>query len=367
MAREEKRRFVGIDLGKRTYSVAFCVEGEDYKLSNGKTSVDGRLALYKKLKPTDTVALEAGNMAFIFAVELQKTVGCAGDVLNSSRLLFICRSEKKTDKEDCKKLAWAVRRFPREELPVVAVPSEQEMKRRKLVRSYDRAKRLRTKLVNQMHSLFVSQGITTVVKSDLATAKDRDEAIKMLTGLEREEADWLAVEIASCEGRVKHLEGLMKADAKGDEKIERLQQVPGVGEKTSYAFTAYVNEERFRNGSEVSNFLGLVPRVYMSGDTNHYGKITKRGNRYLRSLLVEASWVLVYSKTDSALKQRYRYMTETKGMGKKTAIVAIARRLAVLLYTLLKSKTDFEPRRFTPSEERRVKLAEKLAEEALAA
>ena len=75
------------------------------------------------------------------------------------------------------------------------------------------------------------------------------------------------------------------------------------------------------------------------------GGITKRGNGYVRTLLVQAAWALVRSKSGGALKDRYRYMTQTKGLGKKKSIIAVARRLAALLWTLLRNGTDYETRK----------------------
>ena len=68
-------RYVGIDLGKRTYEVAIVGKSGVTK-SNGKTHVAGRQGLYKKLRPSDTVALEAGSFAFIMAKEMEAAVGC---------------------------------------------------------------------------------------------------------------------------------------------------------------------------------------------------------------------------------------------------------------------------------------------------
>ena len=73
----------------------------------------------------------------------------------------------------------------------------------------------------------------------------------------------------------------------------------------SFAFFAYVRPERFENASQVSNYLGLAPRVYMSGDTVRYGRITKSGNGYVRALPVQAAWALVRSKAGGRLKERY--------------------------------------------------------------
>jgi len=155
----------------------------------------------------------------------------------------------------------------------------------------------------------------------------------------------------------------MKEEAAGDEEIERLQGVPGVGPKVAFAFVSYVAVERFENAGQVSNYFGLVPRVYMSGETVRYGKITKRGNSYARALLVQAAWALTRSKAGGKLKQRYEYMTVEKAISKKKAIVAIARRLAELLYTLMRDGTKHEARPFI----RENKAVEEIIQEAMSA
>jgi transposase len=270
---------------------------------------------------------------------------------------------KKTDKEDALKLAHIVEDYKEERLPLVPVPSEEEMKRRKMVGSYRREQRMRNQGINRLHGLFLAQGITDVVKSDLATAEARAEAVKELGGLEREEAEHIVACLKLYEGRIKAVEGQMAEEAKGDEEIERLQTVPGVGPKISFAFVAHVAAERFENGSQVSNYIGLVPRVYMSGETERYGRITKRGNGFLRALLVQGAWALIRSKKGGSLKERYEYMTAEKGISKKKAIVAIARRLSELLYTLMKNGTNYEVRKFKVRKEE----GEKLAREAISA
>ena len=76
------------------------------------------------------------------------------------------------------------------------------------------------------------------------------------------------------------------------QEINRLKTIPGVGDKTALAFTAYVGDgKRFNNGDEVANYLGLVPRVDCSGSINRYGHITKKGNRIVRALLYQAAQV----------------------------------------------------------------------------
>ena len=359
MKAEKGTRFVGIDLGKRTYEVAFVDKNNKVTRSNGRTFVAGRQALYRKLRAGDKVALEAGNLAFTMAKEMEAAVpGIRVYVLNPSQLSIIYASMKKTDKEDSLKLAHILMDYREERLPVVPVPSDKEMHRRKQLSSYYRAQQSRNRFINQLHALFVSQGITTKVKADLATSESRKAAIEELTGLEREEAEYLCNYLAICEGRIQLLEKQMADEAAGDEVIERLQSVPGVGPKVSFAFAAHVAPERFENASQVSNYLGLVPRVYISGETVRYGRITKRGKGYIRALLVQAAWALVRSKKGGKLKEQFNYMTIEKSISKKKAIVAIARRLGEMLYTLMKYGTEFEVRQYVPQKEESKKLAQ---------
>jgi len=367
---EEKKRaatrFIGIDLGKRTYEMAIVGKNGKVAKSGGKTFAAGRQALYKKLLPGDKVALEAGGIAFIMAKEIEAAVGCKVYVLNPSQLAIIYRSMKKTDKEDSLKLAHIIEDFKEERLPTVPVPGDKEIKRRKLLAGYRRAVQSRNRDINHMHGLFVSQGITTKVRKELASVENREEAIKELSGLEFQEAEYLMKRIALCEERIAALGKQMEEESAGDKEIEKLKSVPGVGPKVAFAWVAHIAVERFENASQVGNYLGLVPRVYMSGDTVRYGKITKRGNGYLRALLVQAAWALIRSKKGGALKERYEYMTVEKSKSKKQAIVAVARRLAELMYTLLKEGNVYETRKFVP-EKKNNRKGEELASLALGA
>ena len=361
---EEKKqagtRYVGIDVGKRTYEVAIVGKQGKVEKSNGKTTVEGRRALYKRLRVEDKVALEAGNMAFIIAKEVEAAVGCHVYVLNPSHLALIYGSMKKTDKEDALKLAHIVEDYPEARLPVVAVPSDKEMGRRKLLASCRREVQSRIRGINRLHGLFVAQGVTTMKKQDLATAAHRQTAIEVLKGFERKEAEHLLACLELYEGRIAELEKCIAGEAASDEQMQRLQSVPGVGPKVSFAFVAHVSAERFENAGQVSNYLGLVPRVYISGDTVRYGRITKRGNGYLRALLVQAAWAATRSKQGGGLKARYEYMTRTKGISRKKAIVGIARRMAALLYTLMRDNAQYEIRPFI-KDKKETKALAKLA------
>jgi len=341
----KKRRFVGIDLGKREYTMAIIGKTGKMSIHQGKTSIQGRHALYNKLERTDKVALEAGNLAFIMAMEIQDRVGSEVRVLNSAKLPFIWDAPTKTDKEDAMKLAHLVEERRDEKLPLVPLPSEKEMARRKLLANYSREVKGRTRLINLLHALFVHQGYTTVVKKNLATAEKRLVAIKILQGQESEEAGWILKHLELYEMRIHELKDKIQQEAKADEDMQLLQTITGVGPIVSYAYVAHVGDgSRFSSGSQVSNYLGFVPRLDYSGTIQRNGHITKRGNGYLRSLLIQSAWAMVRYGHGGSLKERYVHLTLFQGKSKKKTIVSIGRRMAELMYSVLRSKTKYEPR-----------------------
>jgi transposase len=284
-------------------------------------------------------------------------------VLNAAKLPFIWDAATKTDKEDAMKLAHMVEERRDEKLPIVPLPSREEMARRKLLANYAREMRNRIRHINTLHALFVHQGHTMVVKKNLATAARRQEVIAVLGGQEREEAEWVLKYLELHEQRIGELQGRIKETAKKDQSMKLLQTVAGVGPVVAYAYVAHVGDgSRFSAVGQVSNYLGFVPRLDYSGSIRHQGHIWKRGNGYLRGLLVQAAWSLVRSHYGGALRERYRYMT-LQGMSKKKSIVSSngrfeARRMAEMLYSILKNKIGYEVRPWAGSKRPGVQLAE---------
>jgi len=356
---ETKRRYVGIDLGKRAYTLAIINRNGTMSMHQGKTSEQGRQALYHLLEKSDKVALEAGNLAFIMAREIMERVGCEVRVLNAAKLPFIWDAPTKTDKEDAMKLAHLVEERRDEKLPIVPLPTEQELDKRKTLASYAREMRNRTRHINTLHALFVHQGHTTIVRKDLATAAKRQEAVKLLMGFEREEAVWILQYLELHEQRIKELKDKIQQEAKNDVSMQNLQSIPGVGPVVAYAFTAHIGDgSRFSTGAQVSNFIGFVPRLDYSGTIQRNGAITKQGNGYVRGLLVQAAWTAVRSKTGGALQERYKYKTAGQGTSKKKTIVAIGRRLAEIMYAILRNKTTYEVRQWNGIQDKMTMMVE---------
>ena len=131
--------------------------------------------------------------------------------------------------------------------------------------------------------------------------------------------------------------------AKKDKVTTLLMSIPGVGPATAALFVATIDDpNRFKDGEKVASYLGLTPSVFQSGDTEYRGRITKTGDKMLRWLLVEAAHILLTRSSSSCgLKRWGMKIQEAKGVGK--ARVAVARRLAGIMWRLWKEQQTFNP------------------------
>lgn len=344
---QQKIRFVGIDLGKTKYTVKIIQENGKVIGWEGKTTVGGRNELYKQLRSTDRVGIEVCSLAMKMVKEMNQKVGCDIAMMDAHQLAVIYNTVKKNDKEDALKLARLVQKNSNEELPIVNLPTEQETKRRNLLTENKELKQSRTQEINRLHAIYLRCGFTEVVKKNLATKKNREEIAKLLKDFDLQQAHRIMARIDLIEEECAVVETEIEKEVKDDTRIELLETVPGVGKLTAMAFVAYIGDgSRFKNASQVAASIGLVPKIDMSGSINRYGSISKHGCGYLRSLLVMASWSLTRSKEGGALKDKYNFMVKYQSKNKRKAIVAVARKLAELLYIILKTGKPYEKRNF---------------------
>ena len=277
-------RFVGIDLGKRTYEMCIVDQKGKITRTGGKTDFAGIDRLCEKLNGDD-----AGRLAVIYM------------------------STRKTDKEDSLKLAKLLKNHDEDELPIVTPPSDEEWERRKLLSEYRSLKCQRTKEINKLHAIFEHNGYTQFVRKDMCSEKNRANILPLLKGYEKEEAERLTL----LEKQIEQLLQKINAEVESDAKIQKVMTVPGIGPITALAYVAYVGDvKRFDNAHQVSNFIGFVPKVDNSCTICRSGHTTKKGNPLLRSLLVQAAWATVKSKNGGALREKYKYMAESRCIGK---------------------------------------------------
>jgi transposase len=132
----------------------------------------------------------------------------------------------------------------------------------------------------------------------------------------------------------------LDALAKQSAAVQLLETIPGVGPRTAEAVAAYLDEpQRFARGGEVSAYSGLVPRQYQSGEVDRRGRISKRGPRLLRKLLVQCAWCMLrYNAWAQGLVERISRGQKTR---KKQAVVALARKLLVRCWAMLRDGTPW--------------------------
>jgi hypothetical protein len=174
----------------------------------------------------------------------------------------------------------------------------------------------------------------------------------------------LDLELTQLDAVTAQLELVVKkldAIGKSDPRIQRVMTIPGVGPRTAEILVACIDDpHRFQNGRQVSAYFGLVPRQYQSGETDRNGRITKRGNPLARTILVECAWSsLRYNPWAKAIYERISGKQKTR---KKKAAVALARKIAVIAWALLRDEKDWEPKRMIEVTESFGKMPGKLKE-----
>ena len=358
-------KILALDLGKfKTMCCFFDTKTRKHEFLTAATERSYLTTVFKKHK-VDLVVMEAcGPSGWIhdLAVSLGlKTLVCSTneDAWKWSNV------KRKTDKDDALKLA---RMAAMNELKAVHMPSAEHREFRSLVKYRKTLDQRVNKMKNTIRAWFVNHGIsidsgekawnTGRVRIDsfrkpLAECAP-DELWKAELDLELTQLDALTAQL---ELVVKKLEAIGKSDP----RIQRVMTIPGVGPRTAEILVACIDApHRFDNSRQVSAYFGLVPRQYQSGQTDRNGRITKRGNPLARTILVECAWSsLRYNPWAKAIYERISGKQKTR---KKKAAVALARKIAVIAWALLRDEKDWEPKRMIEVTESFGNLSGKLKE-----
>ena len=238
--------------------------------------------------------------------------------------------KQKTDARDAAHLLRLLveKRFPR-----IWIPSPAERDTRHLLRHRYKLVCFRVSVKNQLHGLAMSQGVCR--KKKLFTAKGREELEKLSLGpwASRRRQELLAM-LDQLNPTIEELDRAVQQQAESHADAVRLMTHPGVGPVTALAFVLTLGPvARFQRSKQVVSYLGLNPKERSSGDKQHTYSISKQGNPMMRWLLVEAAQTAV--RFDPELQRVYRRLKFNKGAS--VAKVAIARKLAVKLYWLLRA------------------------------
>lgn len=336
------RMTVGLDLGDR-FSHVVILDREGQVVEEGRVATREE-ALRKRFSecPRMRIALETGTHS-PWVSRLLEDCGHEVIVANSRKLRLIYENPSKDDRVDALYLARVARVEPALLSPVEH-RGETAQKDLALLRSRDALVSARTQLINHVRGQVKSVGGRLPACSSRSFPKKVSE--RMPESLKPGLLPVLEA-IASLNDRIKQLERQLAilCDT-GYPQTKLLRQVSGVGPITSLAFVLTLEApQRFRKSRTVGAFLGLVPGRKQSGGSDPQKRITKQGDRCLRRLLVNAAhYILGRFGPDSDLR-RFGVKIASRGgkNAKKRAVVAVARKLAVLLHHLWRCAEVYEP------------------------
>jgi len=205
----------------------------------------------------------------------------------------------------------------------------------------------RTSLSNQIRGLLAEYGI--VMAQGIATLRRKlpdilENAENELSMIGRELFQDLYNEFCELEERIKQYEVKVVKIAKEDERCQRIQTIPGVGKLTATAFFASVGDVKvFTKGRQLSSWLGLVPKQSSSGNKVRLLGISKRGDRYLRSLFVHGARAVVKTVPNKTDPYSLWINQLISRCGINKAVVAVANKNVRIAWALLKYETSFDP------------------------
>lgn len=275
---------------------------------------------------------------------LLESLGHQVIVANASKVHAIASSLRKTDERDARCLAQLGRVDP-ELLSPVHGRSEESQKALAVVRAREGLVKARTMLINQVRGTVKSFG--SRLPGCSAKSFGRRALAALPQALKAALEPLLAV-IADLSERIVSFERDLEAWSQRFPVSQRLRQIKGVGTLTAMAFVLTLDDpHRFARSRSVGAYLGLAPGSRSSGSSTPQLPITKHGDQLMRRLLVQAAhYILGPFGQDSDLRSFGLELARRGGKnGKKRAVVAVARKLAVLLHRLWVSGEDYEPQR----------------------
>lgn len=248
--------------------------------------------------------------------------------------------KKKNDRTDALKLAQF---SAMNQLPVVHMPKRSVRQKRCLIKYRQSLVRQRTRIKNGIRAILDRQGYSMPRGGSGWSTRSIERLHQMSSPLEKCGIDdlWrgqLSIELEvldKVESCISEVEKKLDSLGKSDKDVQLLQTTCGIGPRLAEAIAAFIDEpERFETGKQVGSYVGLTPRQYQSGDMDHQGKISGCGNKVLRSLLVEISWLGL--RHNKWMNRTYHRILRGSESRKKIAITAVARKLLIRCWAMLR-------------------------------
>lgn len=288
---------------------------------------------YSRLPKPARIGMEAtGNSQWF--IELVEDLGHEIWVGDAAQIRASYVRKQKTDKRDASHILKLLLedRFPR-----LWTPNREQRDLRQLLLHRHKLVEMRTRVKNELQHLSLNKGMQRKRRlwSEAGMQRLRELPLKPWAACRRED---LLELLASLDQRIGKLDQAVQLAAEQHPQARLLMTQPGVGPNTALAFALTLGDVgRFQRGKQVASYLGLIPREQSSGGRQKLGAITKQGNRLVRSLLVEATHNVV--RCDPGFRKHYLHHCHQKAKG--VVKIAVARKLAVRLYWMLRTRLGY--------------------------
>ena len=325
----QTRRYIGIDLHRNCFTACLRLENGREYLKEWKLEELEKFA--SGLRPTDEVAVEMTGNTRLFhdalAPHVQRVVA-----VNPNQFKIITHSVKKTDRNDAGNLALYLAKGL---LPEVRMKDKTQARIASQTQTRDTMVKLRTALKNKVNNVCSAHGVN-LNKESLAGEKGLRAVVEMqfdlLVNLE------LKIIVDQIRSLNKSIAELEEAIGKEGQKLEghkNLTSIKGIGGLSGGILLSIIGDiADFADEAKLAAYFGIVPRVSNSNETEHSGRITKRGTKLGRTTLIQCA--LIAQRYSPYLKTYYEKMKGRRGAGK--AIVALARKFLGIIYRTLKNK-----------------------------
>jgi transposase len=290
------------------------------------------------------VAIEAGNQT-MWIYEILEGMGAEVTVVNPTKVKAIAESRRKTDKIDAKILCDLLRL---DGLPQpVHMPGREARELRGILVARRQLISARTKLCNVIRGMLRQEGIRLPMRA-LSSQIGWDRLLKRKYCLEhiRPMIESYARSFTALSESIKELDHQLQEREKSDERVERLKTIPNVGSISSLTLVAALDDvHRFSSSRKVVSYSGLAPTVDASGERVVYGPISREGRSEIRAAWVQVAHRMAYDRRVEARPLRKWFNRVARRRGKKTATVALARKILTIAYQMLKEGESYNAAR----------------------
>lgn len=330
--------YVGIDLHRDFFvAVAQNDKGSELFKKRYVNRVESVNELVSQFDIPPSVVVEATRNWMWFIAALQKR-GCPVQLAHPFRTKAIASARIKTDSIDAKTLCDLLRAglIPQAYIAPSTILDNRELGRARISLVHDQ-----TMLKNRIHAIIIKENVT-FNGTDMFGVTGREWLHNQpLTQGAHEVIGVYLTQLEAVQKSIATIEDFIKQKSSGIPEVKLLQTIPGFGTTTAFLLASEIGDiTRFPNAKKFASYFGMVPRLNQSGNHAYYGRITKLGNPYVRWLLVQAAHR--YYRIDREAK-RFVDRLSFRG-GKKKATVALARKMGIIAYTVLKEKRSYEVR-----------------------